>query len=221
METIASTYSPIPNERLSASYGTAEFLSRLAGTETVTIGGLQFPNQEFIMATLDGWQGEKLTNGIWGFAYPAITQVYNGSSAYLSDFDKGGVIKSAPEPANFIPKATGDGIIAPVVGLALQATRKVGGLWWSFDCWRCTQRIYHLTLRYPSDPEDCVLAGTHSRTPDINRPPPANDTFEYGYYTIEVDGVSIQSANGSKTFCKNYLAFGVPPPPTINLPLLT
>ena len=76
-----SSFQQISNENFNISYGSGEFINGVLGTDTVTFANLTIPNQEIAVATLAGFQGDGLSSGIVGLAYPGITNAYAGTNA--------------------------------------------------------------------------------------------------------------------------------------------
>ena len=76
-----SSFQQIPNENFNTSYGSGEFINGILGTDTVTFANLTIPKQEIALATVAGFQGDGLSSGIIGLAYPGITNSYPGTNA--------------------------------------------------------------------------------------------------------------------------------------------
>lgn len=78
--TKSKTFSPLPNTNFNISYGDGEFLTGDVGFETVSIGGLTVTHQEIGLVTDAAWNGDTITTGLIGLAYPGLTSVYNGTN---------------------------------------------------------------------------------------------------------------------------------------------
>lgn len=74
-----STFQQIPNENFNISYGDGEYLNGILGYDTVTLAGIQVSRQEIGLPYLAGWQGDNITSGLTGLAYPYITNAFNGT----------------------------------------------------------------------------------------------------------------------------------------------
>ena len=74
------TFVPFPDANFNISYGDGEFLTGDVGFDTITIGGLTVKHQEFSLATHAAWEGDTVTSGLIGLAYPGLTSVYNGTN---------------------------------------------------------------------------------------------------------------------------------------------
>lgn len=69
--TIESTFQQIPNQNFNITYGDGEYLNGIMGHEQVTIAGLTV-RQEVGVVNLAAWEGDNVTSGLTGFAYPAL-----------------------------------------------------------------------------------------------------------------------------------------------------
>ncbi|TVY29176.1 putative aspartic-type endopeptidase [Lachnellula hyalina] len=74
--TPSSTFKRIPNETLSIEYGDHETAHGVFGTEKVTVGGITV-DQQIAVVTEAMWSGDRVTSGIIGLAYPAITEAFS------------------------------------------------------------------------------------------------------------------------------------------------
>ena len=61
------------------TYGDGEFLSGVMGYDSVTVGGITVPKQEIAAVNFAAWDGDGVTSGLMGLAYPAITSAYEGT----------------------------------------------------------------------------------------------------------------------------------------------
>lgn len=88
-----STFTPdagftqIQNENFNISYADLEYLNGIIGTDTVVIAGIEVSKQEIGLATLAGWNGDGITSGLAGLAYPSITSAYAGTNPKADDFN--------------------------------------------------------------------------------------------------------------------------------------
>ena len=89
------------------TFADAEFLTGGVGFDSVTIGGLTVTQQEFGVVTKAAWNGDGVTSGLVGFAFPGLTSVFNGSNP---DADvPGGQVVYQP----FFFKAVEDKLVQP------------------------------------------------------------------------------------------------------------
>lgn len=79
--TITSTFQEIPNENLNLTYGDGSYLNGVFGYETVEIAGIEVTHQQIGVPYLAGWEGDNITSGLVGLAYPGITSAYGGTNA--------------------------------------------------------------------------------------------------------------------------------------------
>ncbi|QDS76234.1 hypothetical protein FKW77_000290 [Venturia effusa] len=66
----------IPNENLQTLYGDGSFVIGVVGTQDITIAGIKVQNQT--LSTLAYWNGDGVSSGILGLAYPAMTSIFSG-----------------------------------------------------------------------------------------------------------------------------------------------
>lgn len=72
------TEAPAASEHLYIQYGDGEVVQGPIGYMTVTVGGLAVANQTVALANDTLWNGNNVTSGILGLAYPSITNAYGG-----------------------------------------------------------------------------------------------------------------------------------------------
>ncbi|TVY83253.1 putative aspartic-type endopeptidase [Lachnellula suecica] len=77
--TKSSTFSAISGETFSIEYGDGEELTGIVGTEDVTVAGITVDTEVALVTNAD-WEGDGTTSGLIGFAYPALTSAYKGST---------------------------------------------------------------------------------------------------------------------------------------------
>lgn len=69
---------PVLNEHLYIKYGDGEVVQGPIGFMDVTVGGIHVTNQTVALANDTFWNGNNVTSGILGLAYPSITNAYAG-----------------------------------------------------------------------------------------------------------------------------------------------
>lgn len=74
-----NTFKQLNNVNFNVTYGDGEFLTGIFGTIDVTFAGIKTPNQQVALATVAGWNGDGISSGILGLAFPALTGAYAGS----------------------------------------------------------------------------------------------------------------------------------------------
>ena len=50
------------------------------GTEDVTFGGILVPDQEFGLINYAAWNGDSVSSGLTGLAFPSVTRAYPGTN---------------------------------------------------------------------------------------------------------------------------------------------
>lgn len=54
--------------------------------ETVTVGGLSVPHQEFGVVDNAAWNGDRYTSGLLGLGFPNLTSVFTGDDPLKDSF---------------------------------------------------------------------------------------------------------------------------------------
>lgn len=80
--TPASTFKPIANENFNTQYSSGESLIGTFGTETVTVAGITVPNQQIALVKQAAYNGDGVTSGLLGLAFPGNTRAYSGDDAH-------------------------------------------------------------------------------------------------------------------------------------------
>lgn len=91
---LTSAFEEIPNENFNISYGDGEYLNGVFGYETVGLAGINVSHQQIGVPYLAGWEGDNITSGLVGLAYPALTAAYSGTNASADN---------ATDPENYSP----------------------------------------------------------------------------------------------------------------------
>ena len=81
-----STFVQIPDENFNITYGDGEYLNGIVGYDQVTFSGITVPKQEVALANLAAWEGDGVTSGLVGLAFPAITSAFAGTNASADNF---------------------------------------------------------------------------------------------------------------------------------------
>lgn len=68
---VTSTFTEIPGENFNITYGDGEFLTGFFGTENITLAGISV-NQTMSVVNFAAWDGDGISSGLVGFAYPAL-----------------------------------------------------------------------------------------------------------------------------------------------------
>ncbi|KAK5943005.1 hypothetical protein PMZ80_004010 [Knufia obscura] len=88
-----SEFKRIPDANFNITYGDGEYLTGPVGTLPVTIADIRVPSQQVSLPNLAAWQGDGLTSGIIGLAYPALTANYPGTNPHLDRYCAPGLPK--------------------------------------------------------------------------------------------------------------------------------
>ncbi|PSR76813.1 hypothetical protein PHLCEN_2v8194 [Hermanssonia centrifuga] len=75
----SETFVPFPDTNFNISFADAEFLTGSVGFDTITVGGLTVTQQEFGVVTAAAWNGDTISTGLMGLAFPTLTSVFNGT----------------------------------------------------------------------------------------------------------------------------------------------
>ncbi|KAK5118234.1 hypothetical protein LTR85_008214 [Meristemomyces frigidus] len=158
----------IANENFNISYGDGEFLTGVLGYENVGVANITVDKQEVALVNYAYWEGDNVTSGLMGFAYPTLTSAYRGTDASVDNENT-----TAVQYTNWIFSAIDQGLIDPMFSLAIERGSNGGG--------------GQLALGgLPS------LAFNHTFTSTplkiIELTPHAVEAKNYSYYTIIPDG---------------------------------
>ncbi|KAJ5175667.1 uncharacterized protein N7482_001544 [Penicillium canariense] len=69
--TPSSSFTQISGEFFSITYGDGEFLNGIMGTDQITLAGVEV-TQEMALVNYAGWDGDGVTSGLTGLAFPAL-----------------------------------------------------------------------------------------------------------------------------------------------------
>lgn len=124
--TTSSTFQTIPNENFHIAYSDGESLDGTFGTEHVTVAGIEVKNQQIAIVNQAAWNGDSVSSGLLGLAFPADTHAFTGSNSNAD---------SASNQKLYNPLFTNmytEGQVAPLFSLALDRTGggylAIGGL---------------------------------------------------------------------------------------------
>lgn len=128
--TPSSTFSQIAGENFNISYGDGEFLIGIVGTEDVTLANITVKGQEVAIVSEAYWEGDGITSGLTGLAYPALTSAFFGTNPAN---DNAAVASDIAEYNPIFTTMYKQGLVAPVFTLVLErgtatSTLAIGGL---------------------------------------------------------------------------------------------
>ncbi|KAF2663228.1 acid protease [Microthyrium microscopicum] len=69
----------IPNVNFNIGYGDGEFVTGVFGKADIEIAGITVPQQTAALGTSAYWNGDGISSGLLGLAYPGLTSEYQGS----------------------------------------------------------------------------------------------------------------------------------------------
>lgn len=76
-----SSFKLIEDENFNVSYADGEHLLGDLGYEEVTVAGIKIAKQEVALTYLAGWNGDGISSGLLGLAFPSITEAFSGTNA--------------------------------------------------------------------------------------------------------------------------------------------
>jgi hypothetical protein len=85
-----SSFTQIPDENFNITYGDGEYLNGIEGFDQVTFAGITVSKQQVSLANLAAWNGDGVTSGLVGLAFPAITSAFAGTNASADNFTEDG-----------------------------------------------------------------------------------------------------------------------------------
>lgn len=158
----------IANENFNISYGDGEFLTGVLGYENIGVAGITVDRQEVALVTEAYWNGDNVTSGLIGFAYPTLTSAFEGTDPTVDNENTTVVPYN-----NWVFNAIDQGLIAPMFSLAIERGTNGGG--------------GQLALGgLPSVSFDHTFTSTPLEIIELT--PHAAEATNYSYYTITPDG---------------------------------
>ncbi|KAL8869844.1 MAG: hypothetical protein Q9174_003965 [Haloplaca sp. 1 TL-2023] len=167
--TTSSTFDVIEDQNFNIGYGDGEIATGIVGYEDVTLAGITVSRQEVAIVNFAAWNGDGITSGLIGLAYPGLTSSFNGSDP---KFD------TSLDELEYSPIFTSmytQGKIPPVFSLALDRGQESGG--------------YLALGGLPPVEHDPYFASTPIETRRVPSASGAPNT-EPLYYTISFQGVT-------------------------------
>nr|GAT57244.1 acid protease [Mycena chlorophos] len=77
---LSPTFEFLPNTTFHIEYGSGEYLTGLAGFDTLSVGGVSVTHQEFGVPSNVAFLGDGISEGVLGLAFPGLTSVYSDDS---------------------------------------------------------------------------------------------------------------------------------------------
>lgn len=75
------TFTKIPDENFKVTYADGEGLTGILGTEKITLANITVFNQTIGVVDIAAWNGDGISSGLIGLAYPVLTSAFNGTNA--------------------------------------------------------------------------------------------------------------------------------------------
>lgn len=164
------TEGSIADENFSISYGDGEVVAGTLGYTDVSLAGIDVAHQEVAIAQEAFWVGDGQTSGLLGFAYPAITNAFEGN-----DPSEDGAANHIP----YDPIVTTAGKQALFTSFSLAIERGSGG--------------YLALGGLPPIDYDQNFVSTPIEVTTLG------NSSALSYYSISPDGYKITSANASSS----------------------
>lgn len=105
----------IADENFNITYGDGEFLTGVLGRENVTLAGITVKDQEVALVNYAYWEGDNVTSGLIGMAYPSLTSAFAGTNPAVDNTNTTEI-----EYSPFITSAINQSLISPMFSLALE-----------------------------------------------------------------------------------------------------
>lgn len=189
-----SSFMQIPDENFNISYADLEYLNGIIGTDTVTLAGIQVPNQTIGLATIAGWEGDGISSGLVGLAFPILTSAFAGTNYSADNFTTLGDAPGDHEPYSSVINTIFfvDNLTTPEFSMALSrdvSNTSYGGVLAIGGYPDPSAPTINATGEFASTPIDFLYVNPDS--PLLLENP---DTFTF--YTIHPDGLVWESASG-------------------------
>ena len=112
----------IANENFNITYGDGEFLTGMLGYENVGIAGITVDKQEVALVSRAYWEGDNVTSGLIGFAFPSLTSAFEGTNPAVDNPNT-----TAVHYNDWVFNAIDQGLINPMFSLAIERGNNGGG----------------------------------------------------------------------------------------------
>jgi hypothetical protein len=177
---VTKTYKKVPNLHFNISYADGEFLNGDMGQETIGFGGIVVPEQEFGLVNLAAWNGDSVSSGLTGLAFPSVTRAYPGTIA--SADKKGGNVPYDPIFTNMWKRK----LVAPYFSVALNRAGERAGV-------IALGGLPSGDIKYETD-----FAKAPMQHLMIQQPSTAGNAQDYQLYVVETDGWEVTSPGGTR-----------------------
>lgn len=172
---ISKTFKQIPNENFNVTYADQEVVTGIEGTEEITLAGITVKNQQVGVVDFAVWNGDGVSSGLIGLAFPSITSAFVGTDP--SQDSRNNTITYNPIFTNMYTEK----LVAPIFSLALTRGNDSGG----FLAIGGLPRVAH-SKNFAALPLQ-VLTVHNTAAPTGAKP-------QYQFYAITIQGFEILGA---------------------------
>lgn len=116
-------YGEDPQLHFKVGYGSGEAVSGPLGRSDISVAGITVEKQLCGLANYTYWNGNNITNGILGLAYPALTSAYSGPVG-----DERAAYKKSYSP--FFSTMVSQGLVDPFFAVAIERNSSAGMIGW-------------------------------------------------------------------------------------------
>ena len=167
----------ISNENFNIEYGDGETLNGVLGYEDVTVAGITVKNQEVALVNYAFWQGDGVSSGLIGLAYPALTSAFAGNDPANDNLTDN--IEYSPIFTTMVNQSL---LSAPQFSLAIERSPSAGG----YIAFGGLPNV-SFTQDFTSTPISVVNL--------VDEP---NAQTQYSFYTIVPDGFTFKGSGDVK-----------------------
>ncbi|KAK3938865.1 aspartic-type endopeptidase [Diplogelasinospora grovesii] len=172
-----------PQQHMYIQYGDGEVVTGPMGYADITVGNITVKRQEVCLANRTYWQGNNMTSGLMGLAWPALTNAYFGPSEPPEDEDHS--VGNRVEYSPLFTSMVSQGLVPPVFSIAIDRNSSSGILAWGGIP--------------PASGLDTSRIATMDMIITSLIPVPATAS-EYSFYTIIPDGWQYDQATDTKKY---------------------
>nr|POE72328.1 putative aspartic-type endopeptidase [Quercus suber] len=196
----------LPYQNFNVTYGDTETVTGKIGFQQVCVGGISVDHQEVALADYAYWNGDGVSSGVMGFAYPTLTSAYEGTDPSKDRQNVTGLPYT-----NWIFNAIAQQLIDPVFSVAMSRGHDsgpsgllaLGGLPdvpYKDDWASAPLQILELThlaseaknfSYYTIIPDGFVLRSNANSTSGISAPPPVNANMPTDFPVIIDSGTTL------------------------------
>jgi len=168
----------IADENFNITYGDGEYLNGYLAYDAVTLAGVTVPKQEVAVVNLAAWDGDGISSGLVGLAFPNITSAYFGTNISADNIS----VNHAEYSSIINTIFEVDNLTAPMFAFAIsrdESNTTNGGV-----------------FSLGGVPDVAVTSGYYSAPFEVIKLTWMAPTTEFQYYTIPVQGIAFEDAYG-------------------------